>query len=65
MMIINPYHAEPGYIITMGLDPSTTVGNHENIGFLSNIGSDPLENHKTTKQSFNVEPLSARQRNAI
>ena len=65
MMIINPYHAEPGYIITMGLDPSTTVGNHEHIGFLSNNGSDPPENHKTTKPAFNVEPLWARQRNVI
>ena len=28
-------------------------------------GPDPLKNHKATKPTFNVVPLSARQRNAI
>ena len=37
----------------------------ENIGFLSNIGPDPLKSHKATKPAFNVGPSSARQRNAI
>ena len=32
---------------------------HKNIGFLSNTGPDPLENHKTTKPAFNVWPSSA------
>ena len=39
--------------------------NHKNIGFLCNNGPDPLKNHKDTKPAFNVEPSSARQRNAI
>ena len=39
--------------------------NLKNIGFLSNIGPDPLKNHKATKHVFNVGPSSARQRNAI
>ena len=37
----------------------------KNIWFLSNIGPDPLKNHKATKPAFNVGPSSARQRNAI
>ena len=28
----------------------------QNIGFLSNTGPDPLENHKATKPAFNVGP---------
>ena len=39
--------------------------NHKAIGFLSKNGQDPLENHKATKPAFNVDPSSARQRNAI
>ena len=39
--------------------------NPQNIGFLSNTDPDPLKNHKTTKQAFNVGPSSARQRNAM
>ena len=39
--------------------------NHKNIGYLSNTGLDPLENHKVTKLAFNVGPLSACQSNAI
>ena len=27
------------------------------IGFLSNTGQDPLENHKATKPAFNVGPI--------
>ena len=42
-----------------------TLENHKAKGFLSNTGSDPLENHKGTKPAFNVGPTSARQRNAI
>ena len=38
---------------------------HKNKGFHSNTGSDHLKNHKATKQAFNVEPSSARKRNAI
>ena len=33
--------------------------NHKAIGFLSNTGLHPLENHKTTKPAFNVGPLLA------
>ena len=35
------------------------------VGFLSNTVPDPLKNNKATKPAFNVEPSSARQRNAI
>ena len=35
------------------------------IGFLSNTGPDPLENHKATNPAINDGSLSARQRNAI
>ena len=45
--------------------PTSTLKNHENIGFLSNTGPDPLKNHKATKPAFNVGLSSARQRNAI
>ena len=38
---------------------------HKAIGFLSNTGPDPLENHKATMPAFYVGPTSARQRNAI
>ena len=31
--------------------------NHKNIGFLSNTGPDPLENHKASKPAFNDRPL--------
>ena len=41
-----------------GLDPPPPE-NHKNIGFLSNTGPDPLENHKATKPAFNVWPPSA------
>ena len=39
--------------------------NNKKIGFLSNTGQAPLKNHKATNPGFNVEPSSARQRNAI
>ena len=32
---------------------------HENIGFLSNTGPDPLKNRLTTRPVFNVGPSSA------
>ena len=32
---------------------------------LTNIGPDPLKNHKTTKPAFNVGPSSPRQENII
>ena len=32
--------------------------NHENIGFLSNTGLDPLENHTATKPVLTVGPPS-------
>ena len=38
----------------------TPLKNHKNIGFLSNTGPDPLENHKATKPAFNVGPSTAR-----
>ena len=41
-----------------GSGPS--LNNHKNIGFFSNIGPDPLKNHKATKPAFNVWPSSAR-----
>ena len=37
--------------------------NHQNIGFLSNTGPDPLKNSKAIKPAFNVWSSSARQRN--
>ena len=37
-----------------GLGVWTPLINHKNIGFLSNTGSDPLKNHKTSKPAFNV-----------
>ena len=52
-----------------------SLENHKTIGFLSNTGPDPLENHKTgldplenhktIKPAFNVGPLSAHQGNTI
>ena len=40
--------------------------NHKAIGFLSNTDRIPCKIHaKATKPAFNVEPSSARQRNAI
>ena len=45
--------------------PTSLLENHENIGFLSNTGPDPLKNHKATKLAFNVGLSPARQRNAI
>ena len=46
---------------TGGLDPLKI----KKIGFLSNTGPDPLNNHKATKPAFNAGPPSAHQRNAI
>ena len=43
----------------------TPLKNHKNIGFLSNTGPDPFENHKATKPAFNVGSSLAHQRNAI
>ena len=37
----------------------------QNKGFLNNTGPDPLKSHIATKPALNVEPSSARQRNAI
>ena len=43
--------------------PPPPMKNHKNIGFLSNIGLDPLiNNHKTTMPAFNVGPLLSRLR---
>ena len=44
---------------------TTTLKNHKNIGFLSNIGQDSLKNHIATKPAFNAGPSSARQQNTI
>ena len=41
----------------------TPLKTHKAIGFLSNTGPIPLENHKATKPAFNVGLLSASQRN--
>ena len=41
------------------------VKNHGNIGFLSNTGPEPLENHKATKPAFNVGPPLVRQRGPL
>ena len=46
-------------------EPPPHLKKHKFIGFLSNIGPDPLENYKATKPAVNVVPLSARQWNAI
>ena len=43
----------------------TPMNLSQSIGFLSNIGPDPLRNHKATKLAFNGGSSSARQRNAI
>ena len=40
-------------------------GNHNNVGFLSNTGLDPLNNHEATKPAINVWPSLTRQRNAM
>ena len=39
-------------------DPDPHPENHKNIGFLSNTGPNPLENHKGTKPAFNFGLLS-------
>ena len=44
-----------------GRQQSAPPENHKNIGFLSNIGPDPLK----AKPAFDVGPSSARQRNDI
>ena len=38
---------------------------HKKYRVSKQYGTNPLENHKPTKRTFNVEPPSARQRNAI
>ena len=43
----------------------TPLKNHQNIGFHSNTGPDPLKKCKATKPTFNVGPSSPPQRNAI
>ena len=43
----------------------SNMENHKAIGFLSNTGPDPRENHETTKPAINVRPSSTHQRNAI
>ena len=49
-------HPERGWAGEGGLGP-----NHKSIGFLTNTGSESLENHKATKPAFNAGPSSARQ----
>ena len=46
-------------------NPPPPPEKHKTIGFLSNTGPDPLENHNASKPAINVWPSSARQRNAI
>ena len=45
--------------------PGPHQKNHRNIGFLSNTGPDPLNNHKATKPAFYAGPSAARQRKPI
>ena len=42
--------------VTRGPDPPPPLNNYKNIGFLSNTGPDPLQNHIATKAVFNVGP---------
>ena len=67
MLSINPYVYVHGRIQRVeGSDPqSPPPEKSQNIGFLRNIGPDPLNNHNATKPTLNVKPSSARQRNAI
>ena len=44
---------------------SPAMKNHQNIGFLSNTGPDPLKNHKTTRPVFNVGPSSTLKQNVV
>ena len=59
----------PGEIISWGggggSGVQTPLENHKAKWFLSNIGSDPLENNKATKPVFNAGPSSELQRKAI
>ena len=50
------------YSVSACADPEGGYGvrtpslkNDKNIGFLSNIGPDPLKNHKATKPAFNLD----------
>ena len=45
--------------------PDPPWKNTQNIGFLSNTGSDPININTATKPAFSVGPSSVRQRNAI
>ena len=45
--------------------PPPPLKNYKAIGILSNTGPDSLEYYKATKPAVNVQPLSARQQNAI
>ena len=47
---------------TGGQDPPEKS---QHIGFLSNTGPDPLENHKATKLAFNVLPPAIRHLNGV
>ena len=40
------------------LTPTPPLENLKAVGFLINIGPDPLENHKAAKPAFNVVPSS-------
>ena len=46
-------------------DPDNPLKNHQNLGFLSNTGTDALKSHKATKPEFNVVLSSACQQNTI
>ena len=39
-----------------GQGDRTPLEIHKAMGFFSNTGPEPLENHKTTKPAFNVRP---------
>ena len=62
--LFNTLHVHARILRGRGPDPPP-LENYNIIGFFSNTGPDPLENHKATKPEFIVGPLSTRQRNAI
>ena len=59
-----PFTTRPCAYPEGGRGVRTPLKNHKSIGFLSNSGPDPLENHKITMPAFNVGPSSIRQQNA-
>ena len=50
-------YADPQEVRESG---SPSLENHKAVGFLSNTGPDPQENHIATKPAFNVVTFSTR-----